>query len=163
MDPRISRYLLQLRRYHPFLATLSLMATYQFDTNTDKITADGENICINPDYYQLLESNEKNGLLLHATLHNALLHPFRCAGRDLIRWNIAADIVVNQIIIEAAAFTPPPNTAIEPRYAELSVEQVYEKLGSVASQLAKMQTKGSSSGKQNQQEKEGTSWRAEPI
>lgn len=155
MDQRISGYLLQLRRHHPFLATISLMATYQFDAQTDKITADGKSIQINPDYFHQLAIDEKNGLLLHATLHNALLHPIRCGARDFTIWNIAADIVVNQIIIEAGVFKPPPNTAVEPKYADLSVEQVYEKLCVVAKQLAGTAAQ-QSSGLQ-QQEAEGGS------
>ncbi len=150
MDQRISSYLLQLRRHHPFLATISLMATYQFDAQTDNITADGKSIQINPDYFQQLAIDEKNGLLLHATLHNALLHPIRCGVRDLQIWNIAADIVVNQIIIEAGAFKPPPNTAVEPKYADLSVEQVYEKLCVVAKQLAGSAAQKSSNSQQQQ-------------
>lgn len=137
MDQRISCYLLQLRRHHPFLATLSLMATYQFDKHADKVSADGMMIRINPDYYQRFNTQQQQGLLLHLTLHNALLHSIRCGHRKLKIWNIAADIVVNQIIAEAGVFQPPPDTAHDPRYAGLSVEQVYEKLCSVVSKMVR--------------------------
>ncbi len=162
MDQRISSYLLQLRRHHPFLATISLMAEYQFDVQVKQMSADGRTIRINPDYYQRLAADEKNGMLLHVTLHNALLHPVRRGARNLKIWNIAADIVVNQIIIEAGVFKPPANTAIEPKYADLSVEQVYEKLSSAASQLATPQSRQSSGKSDHAKASAGRQGQAEP-
>jgi predicted metal-dependent peptidase len=64
-----------------------------------------------------------------------LLHPIRRGERIPELWNIAADIVVNGII-EGTSFSVPPATAVEPRYADLSVEQVYVKLLNGAAQLA---------------------------
>ncbi len=139
MDHRISQYLLQLRRHHPFLATLSMMASYTFDADVEQVSANGIDVRINPDYFQQLANDQANGLLLHATLHNALLHASRRGARQNKIWNIAADIVVNQIIAEAGVFKAPPDTAIEPRYAGLSVEQVYEKLCTLSRDLAQSQ------------------------
>ena len=131
MDAVISSYLLKLRRANPFLATISLMANYRFDEVVNLFATDARLISINPQYFATLNSDEKTGLLLHLTLHAALLHPIRLGSRNAETWNIAADIVVNNIIEEAGQFIPPPKTAVEPKYKDFSVEQVYEELMSL--------------------------------
>ena len=128
MDQEISRYLIKLRRVNPFLATVSLFAHYQFNDEVAYFDTDAKIIRLNPGYFQSLTGDEKTGVLLHLTLHSALLHPIRQGLRNSVVWNMAADIVVNNIIIESGDFSPPKNTAIEPKYRELSVEQVYEAL-----------------------------------
>jgi predicted metal-dependent peptidase len=127
MDKRISASLLTLRRKHPFLATLSLFMSYKFSEEVSQFSTDGKTTLINPGYFARLTNDQCVGTLLHVTLHCALLHATRCGLRWPPIWNIAADIVVNEIILESR-FSPPPNTAVEPRYAGLSVEQVYAKL-----------------------------------
>ena len=47
-----------------------------------------------------LNTKEQNSLLLHEVLHMALLHVTRRSSRDIQTWNIAADIVVNNLILE---------------------------------------------------------------
>lgn len=128
VDQEISKYLLQLRRSHPFLATISLFATYRFTEETSTFLSQGKNILINPDFFSRTPSVERVGLLLHVTLHTALQHSARCGLRNKDIWNIAADIVVNNIILETGKFSPPSGTVIVPHLNNLSVEQVYEHL-----------------------------------
>lgn len=128
MEQEISAHLLKLRRTHPFLATISLFARYRFNNRVDSFETDGNYIDINPDYFKQLKDKQKTGVLLHVTLHAALLHPQRIALRNPSIWNIAADIVVNNTIFQAGSFEVPPKTAFEEKYADLCVEQVYEAL-----------------------------------
>ncbi len=138
MEQVISTYLLKLRRANPFLATISLLANYRFDTACELFETDARVVRINSEYFGPLTETERTGLLLHLTLHAALLHPIRQGGRDARVWNMAADIVVNNIITEAGDFTPPRQTAVEPKYRDLSVEQVYENLMSLPKQHASL-------------------------
>lgn len=128
MDQEISAHLLKLRRTYPFLATISLFAKYKFDHSVELFATDGTFTSINPDYFSELQSAEKTGVLLHITLHTALLHALRCGMRNQPVWNIAADIVVNNIILESGDFEVPPCTAVDKKYSTFSVEQVYEAL-----------------------------------
>ncbi len=131
MDKEISAHLIRLRRLHPFLATISMFASYLFNDKVNRFTTDGRTISINPDYYRQLANDEKTGLLLHLTLHAALQHATRKGRREENLWNTAADIVVNNIILEADDFKPPKDTAVEQKYKEMSVEQVYEELSTL--------------------------------
>ncbi len=135
MDDRISAYLVKLRRHHPFFATLSLYIDYQFTEQIDHFDAAGSKVRLNPNYFSKINNGERAGVLLHLTLHCALLHETRCGPRIPEIWNIAADIVVNQMIVDSS-FTPPPGTATEPRYAKFSVEFIYTKLLERAKSLA---------------------------
>lgn len=128
MEQEISKYLLQLRRAHPFLATISLFATYKFTLETETFLSQGNNILLNPNFFSRVPSVERVGLLLHVTLHTALQHSARRGLRNMDIWNIAADIVVNNIILDTGKFSPPSNTVIIPQMNTLSVEQVYEHL-----------------------------------
>lgn len=150
MDREISAYLVKLRREHPFLATLSLYMDYQFTDRVEHFDTDGRKTRINPQYFGQLDADERIGTLLHVTLHSALLHPIRRGARESAIWNIAADIVANEIIAEGN-FQPPPRTAFEPRYAGLSVEQVYAKLLTSARHL--VQTPGGQGQRQNAAER----------
>ncbi|MEJ2621417.1 MAG: VWA-like domain-containing protein [Candidatus Thiodiazotropha sp.] len=138
MDREISAHLIRLRATHPFLATISLFARYQFDEKEPKFTTDGRTIKINPDYYKPLAKDEKTGLLVHLTLHTALQHTKRRGPREESIWNTAADIVVNNIILETERFKPPKETAIEPRYRDQSVEQIYELLTKLPNQSCEL-------------------------
>lgn len=134
MEKEISACLLKLRRRHPFLATLSLHMDYVFTDEVSGLQTDGRKTRINGEYFRRLNSEQRVSSLAHVTLHCALLHAQRCGFRDPGLWNIAADIVVNGILAESQ-LPPPPSTAVEPRYANLSVEQVFRKLEQDASQL----------------------------
>ena len=134
MEKIVSAYLVKLRRGSPFLATLSLYMNYTLTDRVEQFDTDGRNVRINPAYFEPLGQEQKMGVMLHATLHSALLHTVRRGVRIAEIWNIASDIVVNAIIADTS-FPPPPDTAVEPRYAELSVEQVYAQLLASASRL----------------------------
>lgn len=154
MDREISAALLKLRMKHPFLATLSMYMRYQFTSSVDAIETDGRTAWINPDYYKRLGAASRLASLAHITLHSALLHPLRCGPRNFDLWTIAADIVVNGIL-QASGMEAPPGTAVEPRYKDLSVEQVYRKLEQDGKQLASNCTTQSDGDGQQEAELQG--------
>lgn len=131
MEREISAHLVRLRRSHPFFAALSMFARYEFDASVKHCETDGLKVFISPEYFKRLDSNQRTGLLLHVSLHAALLHPVRCGEREPRVWNVAADIVVNNLLLESGTFEPPAGTAVEPAYKDLAVEQVYERLMSL--------------------------------
>ncbi len=137
-DREISTHLLRMRRSHPFFAALSMFARYQFHPSVEHCETDGDRIYISPTYFKQLPLDQRTGLLLHVTLHAALLHPFRRGLREPRVWNTAADIVVNNLIIDSGKFEPPPGTAIETRFKDLSVEQIYERLMALPRQHPEM-------------------------
>lgn len=67
---------------------------------------DGASIWFNPAYVESLTQEEADGLLAHEAMHPALLHHLRREWRDMVRCNIAADCVVNPILVEAGLILP---------------------------------------------------------
>lgn len=121
---RISVSLLRLRRRSPFFATLALFAHYRPSLAIPTAATDGRDVFYNPHFMAALSDDHFDGVLLHEVLHAALLHVTRRSHRDPQRWNIAADIVVNGILLQNGFSLPEGhlrNTELEHR----AVEEVY--------------------------------------
>jgi predicted metal-dependent peptidase len=120
----ISASLLRLRMKSPFFATLALFARFVPSQQTPYAATDGKDIY----YLRSLPPTQQDGLLLHEVLHAALMHVLRRGVRDAELWNIAADIVVNGIILQQGVFDLPPGGLRVPKLEHLSVEEIYELL-----------------------------------
>lgn len=97
----VSAALTLIRRESPFFATLALFARFHVTDALATAATDGRDIYLNADFFDSLTSAQRAGLLLHEVLHAALLHVPRRRERDPLIWNIAADIVVNGVIVAA--------------------------------------------------------------
>lgn len=70
---------------------------------TDKVktaATDGRVIMFNPEFCADLTDEEMVFLIAHETMHPMLEHNYRLQGRDHVRWNKAADYVINQLLVE---------------------------------------------------------------
>ena len=124
----ISASLLRLRMKSPFFGTLAMFVRFIPSLNITAAATDGKDVFFNPNFLNSLPSAEQDGLLLHEILHAALLHPLRLRARDPQRWNIAADIVVNGMILRQTGFELPEGGLRDQKLEHLSVEEVYELL-----------------------------------
>ncbi|WP_444932973.1 vWA domain-containing protein [Microbulbifer sp. JTAC008] len=123
-----ARFILALQREFPFFAVLAMFARLQFDNEVEISKIDGRALRVSPQFFLGMEEHERHGYLLHQVLHLALGHPHRGTGRDPLLWNMAADIVVNNILTEETSWPVPPTTAWDGRFAGYSVERVYARL-----------------------------------
>ena len=100
LERAISAAMLHLRRHSPFFATLCLFARLRPTDSIPTAATDGKDIFYNPTWLSTLLPTPARlrGLLIHEVLHAALLHVQRRGGREPLRWNIAADVVVNGMI-----------------------------------------------------------------
>ena len=105
-----------------------LFASIQETTKLDTAATDGRDIFFNKKFLESLTSSEQNALMLHEVLHMALLHVQRRQSRDPYIWNIAADIVVNDLIQRNTSFKLPKGAIIDNAYRDKSVEYIYEAL-----------------------------------
>ena len=121
----ISTSLLRLRMKSPFFGTLAMFARFVPSETIPTAATDGRDIFFNPDFLASLSSNQQDGLILHEVLHTALLHPLRLGVRDRKSWNIAADIVVNGMIMGLSGCELPPGALRDEKLEHFSVEEVY--------------------------------------
>jgi predicted metal-dependent peptidase len=128
IDKIISASMLRLRKKSPFFATLALFAKVRVTESIPTAATDGADIFINADFMKSLPSPQVDGVLLHEVLHAALLHVIRRGPRERLLWNVAADIVVNGMILQQQGFELPPGGLRDQELEHLSVEEIYELL-----------------------------------
>lgn len=111
---------------YPFIGALAMhLNLCPAASNTCPTTAtDARNIYFSPEYIEQLSSAEVAYCIAHETLHAALGHLWRRAGRNTQRWDIACDYAVN-MLLESTRLSAPPNALRFPDYAGLSAEEIY--------------------------------------
>ncbi len=124
----ISKCKLQVRKECQFFGALMLFASIKETKKYDTACTDGKDIYFNMNFLKSLNSSEQNALMLHEVLHMALLHVTRRQNRDPKIWNIAADIVVNDLILRNTTFILPKGAITDKTYRDKSVEFIYESL-----------------------------------
>ena len=122
----ISKCKIQVRKECEFFGALMLFASIVKSESIETAATDGKDIFFNEKFLKSLNSSEQNALMLHEVLHMALLHVTRRQSRDPHIWNIAADIVVNDLIIRNTSFKLPKGAIIDKQYSDKSVEYIYE-------------------------------------
>lgn len=128
VDRKLSATLLRLRLKQPFFGALALFARYSVTRAVPTAATDGQTIYVNPDFWSPLTAAEQDGLLLHELLHAALGHCWRRGLRDPQVWNIAADIVINGMILTDPQAALPKGGMRDLRLENFGVEEVYELL-----------------------------------
>ena len=124
----IQKCILQVRRECSFFGSLMLFAQIELSKQIPTAATDGRKIFFNEGFLKSLSSQEQNAIMLHEVLHMALLHVTRRQNRDPHLWNIAADIVVNDLIERNTSFPLPKGAIIDNRFPNKSVEYIYEAL-----------------------------------
>lgn len=109
-----------------FLAAVFVRLERTF-TKDGTAWVDGKRINFGEDYCSQLDDEELLGLCLHETAHAALLHPWRRRGRELQRFNIACDAVVDRILVKDG-FKVPDVVDLGWVTDSMSVEDVYAQL-----------------------------------
>jgi predicted metal-dependent peptidase len=122
----ISAALMRICQRNAFFATLALHAKIEINDKVPTAATDGMTIFVNPDFFAKMSIAQQEGVLLHEVLHAAMLHvQRRNKSRDPMLWNIAADIVVNGIVL-SEGYELPEGGVIDRALEHFSVEEVYE-------------------------------------
>lgn len=108
-----------------FFCELAFSLKCQFSEETQTASTNGKRILFNPNFFMQQTPEARLGLLLHETLHPAYLHLTRRGARDPKLWNIAADHVINLVILERG-FKLPEGGYHDERFRGMHTEQVYD-------------------------------------
>lgn len=125
--PAVSAALLRVCARNAFFGALALFARFTTSETVPTAATDGRDVFINTAFFGGLPAAEQEAVLLHEVLHAALLHVPRRGGREPMLWNIAADIVVNGMLVHEG-YQLPANIVRDPAREHLSVEEAYELL-----------------------------------
>lgn len=152
MAQAISASLQRMQQRSAFFSTLALFAKFESSSQIPTAATDGQTIFVNPEFFGALTPEERDGLLAHEVLHDALLHVPRRGGRDPQLWNIAADIVINGMLIKDGYILPKGGLR-DSQLENLSTEEVYERL--IQRQEQQKKQAGQQGGQGNQEPNEG--------
>ncbi len=121
---------IRLTTRFPFFSYLLLNGRVEAKKGIPTACTDGKNIFYSEEFIEKLSFESVSFVLAHEVLHKCFLHATRLNGRDPKIWNMAADYVINQILV-AEGFTMPPEAPglIDATFkATDSVDEVYMKL-----------------------------------
>lgn len=108
---RISRAIIQMLDKYPFYAELLMRSKIKELPEECKMRSMAVdmtgNILYDEGFVQSLDESGLEFVLLHETLHKAHMHLFRLNDRNVETWNIAADIVVNDELMNELHLHPP--------------------------------------------------------
>ena len=110
-----------------FLSSLCASLETVLSNDTLYGATDGNKLYINPESFLKLSDDEQVFLLAHETLHVAYLHMYRLGNRDHELFNVAADYVIN-LELQNQGFKLIEGGLIDPKYSDLSTEEVYDLL-----------------------------------
>lgn len=110
-----------------FITTVCLSLRHRWNTEIPTARTNGYFIEFSPSFFSSLTSGQQLTLLLHETWHVALHHVLRGAGKNLMKYNIAADYFINDMLVQAGN-DAIPNWLHDVKYHDLSTDEIYELL-----------------------------------
>ena len=165
MDARriLTRAKVQTIRHSPFFAYLVLSLEEKED---EKIRRAGVNVkgelFYNPKFIESLYQKDESvveSLLVHEVMHLALQHPFRLENRNLDLFNIACDIVINNLLVNEGYRLPqgtiiPHNNKYEIKELGYTVRDIDKKTSEqIYSELVRVMKKHGKKGLSEEGEK----------
>ena len=112
--------------HHPFFAYLSLQINFEEDSSVAKSSIDGFTFRYNPEHIASFNVQECAAFIARAMASVLLLHPLRAEHKEVERFNKACAYAVNDIMKEA--HIPILNEFYDPKFKNLSAEDIYEVL-----------------------------------
>jgi predicted metal-dependent peptidase len=121
---RITKERVQLVLREPFFGRLVLRLEMVEDGSQPTGWVNGLKIGYNPDWIDKLSDEEIRGFLAHEVMHCSNLHPFRREWRNPDKWNVAADLSVNGILLDSG-FKLPEGALRDRAFDGDAAERIY--------------------------------------
>lgn len=111
---------------------------------------DGKHLYVCADFIDSITSDaDLVGLLMHEAFHVSMAHHLRRNKRNPRLWNIAADHVINTLLVKHG-YSLPEGGCVDPRFAGMTTEQVYN---IIAAEFQQKQEQKKQQRQQQQQQK----------
>jgi predicted metal-dependent peptidase len=112
---RLSKAKTKLVLDHPFIGAIALGLPTVLTDDIPTAATDGKRIMYSPKFIGTLNDAELLFLVAHECFHPMFEHCFRRGARDPRGWNIAADVVINQLLTEENIGAMPPTGILDPK------------------------------------------------
>lgn len=100
LQTRLSKAKTSLVLGHPFIGSIALSMPFVLDENIRSAATNGKRVAFNPEFIDNLDDEELKFLVAHECMHPMLEHNFRRGQRQPKRWNMAADYVINKMLVD---------------------------------------------------------------
>lgn len=127
LESKLLKAKIELMTRSVFISTIALSVRHVITATVETAATNNKSVFYNPEFIQNLSIGQLAGLVAHECWHIAFLHLVRRGMRDPLIWNVAGDIVINNMLL-AAAFELPPNGWVESRYSEWTTDAIYDDL-----------------------------------
>ena len=127
---------LMTHRQLTFYSMLAMQMEHEIsDTVPTAANVAGMKVLYNPKFLAQQSPEQVLGLMVHEVLHTVYMHMFRRSDRDPKIWNIAADFAINWEITNDMGLQIPEGGCLDPQYANMTAEQIYDLLMNSAAPL----------------------------
>ncbi len=107
INTRISKAKTRLILEHPFIGTVAMNMVFRVSDECPTAMTNGKEVVLNPDFCGTLNDDELLFLVAHECFHPMLEHCVRRGDRDPMKWNVATDYVINQLLVDEKIGTMP--------------------------------------------------------
>lgn len=115
----------------PFYATLACNLPWVRDDSIPTMATDGKHVYWSGPFVDQMSLDECKFVVCHELLHCVFLHMHRLGSRDTYNWNVATDIVINDMLIKEGVGVMPKMGLNNPQLAAAGkylAEEVYNLL-----------------------------------
>jgi len=116
-----------IRKESAFISTILFSLKFSWDETIPTACTNGTQLKVNPEFFLGLSLLEQVFLLEHESYHVAFMHMTRLESRDFRLWNMAADYVINLMLVRANGVMPEGGL-LEQKYDNYTSEEVYQDL-----------------------------------
>jgi len=100
LKTRLAKAKTSLILEHPFIGSIALGMPHTYQEGIGTACTNGKRVLYDPAFVSDLTDEELKFLVAHECMHPMLEHNFRRQSRDPRKWNIAADYVINQLLVD---------------------------------------------------------------
>jgi predicted metal-dependent peptidase len=147
-EHRIAKARTTLLLDQPFFGALFYRLKLVADPSKKTMATDGVSLFYNPAFMESLAPAELVGVFAHEVMHPALHHHTRRGNRDPRLWNMAADYVINPLVLDAGLHLPK-DVLNGDQYRGMSTEAIYNQLAKQAEDEKKNNPSSSTPGAGN--------------
>lgn len=97
---RIAKAKTSLILEHPFIGSVALNMPTVITDSVPTAATNGKRIAFNPEFLDKLTDEQVKFLVAHECMHPMLEHNFRRGERNPKKWNMAADYVINKLLVD---------------------------------------------------------------
>jgi len=117
----------QLLMDQPFFGTLALRLKLVQNEDIGTAATDGQRLLYASKFIAKLDPAQLKGLIAHEVMHCVFNHMTRRQQRDEKVWNVAADLAINNHLLECG-FILPDGGLVDKQYANMTAEAIYNKI-----------------------------------